>query len=538
MKKKKVIKIIAVSVLIAAVAGGGIAGGIYYKNSKNVVEVYSVANLNPGDMGDSMTSSGVVCDDASQSVYLTDGQKVTDVYVEQGQQVKEGDKLMTYDVTSLSLSIEMKQLEIQSYENQLATEKEKLEKLKATKPVEKKETVQPDTQTPSESEDTQVPDTAQEDILQPADEHDTISGISQASSGDGTKENPYVFECTNDTYVSGALLNYLAQNKSVAMFKADAALVMTVYGEYITETYDDSDELHLFPEKSQSLQNSNNDTGLPPTESEDTEQSGDASQEAESQASTEESGSENEEQTYTAEELKTAISEPARQVSSTDLAKRMAEAELKELNDQLDDGTVYAKADGVVTTVGDPQNPPQDGSAFLQISGKEGLYISGTIAELDLETVKVGQTVTATDYETGNSYSGTITQIGTVPADSNGYYGDNNPNSSYYPYTAYIEDTTGLKKGQYLDLTIDTATDENTTGGLYISQEYVKDENGQSYVYKEENGKLVKQKVKTGKSLWGSYIEIKSGITESDYIAFPYGVSEGEKVKESDDIAY
>lgn len=44
----------------------------------------------------------MVCDDASQSVYLTDGQKVTDVYVEQGQQVKEGDKLMTYDVTSLS----------------------------------------------------------------------------------------------------------------------------------------------------------------------------------------------------------------------------------------------------------------------------------------------------------------------------------------------------------------------------------------------------------------------------------------------------
>ena len=44
--------------------------------------------------------------------------------------------------------------------------------------------------------------------------------------------------------------------------------------------------------------------------------------------------------------------------------------------------------------------------------------------------------------------------------------------------------------------------------------------------------------MKTGKSLWGSYIEIKSGITGSDYIAFPYGVSEGEKVKESDDIAY
>lgn len=49
----------------------------------------------------------------------------------------------------------------------------------------------------------------------------------------------------------------------------------------------------------------------------------------------------------------------------------MAEAELKELNDQLEDGTVYAKADGVVTTVGDPQNPPQDGSAFYRSPEKK-----------------------------------------------------------------------------------------------------------------------------------------------------------------------
>ena len=47
-----------------------------------------------------------------------------------------------------------------------------------------------------------------------------------------------------------------------------------------------------------------------------------------------------------------------------------------------------------------------------------------------------------------------------------------------------------------------------------------------------------KQSVKTGKSLWGSYVEIKSGLTNDDYIAFPYGVREGEKTKVSEDGMY
>lgn len=49
---------------------------------------------------------------------------------------------------------------------------------------------------------------------------------------------------------------------------------------------------------------------------------------------------------------------------------------------------VYAKKDGIVTTVCDPANPPKDGTPFLQLSGASGLYISGTIGELDLDTVK------------------------------------------------------------------------------------------------------------------------------------------------------
>ncbi len=508
MKKK--IKIIIITVLIVAVVAGGIGGAVYYKNSSGTAEVQSVSMISTTNDYTSMTSEGIVCDDASQTIYLQDGQKVTDVYVTKGQQVKAGDKLMAYDVTSLSLSVEMKQLEIASYENQLATEKEKLAKLKNTKPVAK----QPET--PVTPEPDPQPD------VQPQEPHEVIADLSGAT-GTGSTDDPYIISCSEDSYVSGALLNKLMNDGAVAKFivgdAEDPDMSLTVKGDSLSG-YDDSDDVRLFLGSTATDDSSTEDTSEPVTE-----------------PVVDESASEDDTQTYTAEELKQAIEEQTRSVASTDLEKRMAEADLKELQTQLDDGIVYAKKDGVVTTVSDPQNPPQDGSPFLQLSGAEGLYISGTIAELDLDTVKVGQSVSAVNYSTGDSFEGTISEISNVPSDSMNYYGDSNPNSSYYEYTAYIENPEGLNKGDYLELTIDTSSGDSN-GGLYIDKSYVRTEKGQSYVYKDDNGKLAKQPVVTGQTLWGSYVEIKSGITEEDSIAFPYGVKEGEKTKASEDAMY
>ena len=60
---------------------------------------------------------------------------------------------------------------------------------------------------------------------------------------------------------------------------------------------------------------------------------------------------------------------------------------------------------------------------------------------------------------------------------------------------------------------------------------------GRSYVFVQgKNGRLEKRYVTVGKSLWGSYTEIRSGLSETDYIAFPYGknVKEGAPTVEGD----
>ena len=511
MKKKKRIKIIIIAVLVVAVVAGSITGVVYYKNSKGLASVMSVSMISTTNDSTSMTSEGMVCDDACQTINLSDGQKVTEVYVTKDQQVKAGDKLLAYDVTSLSLSVELKQLEIKSLENQLASEKQKLDKLKNTKPVAK----QPETPVTPEQK--------------PDEQHDVISDLSEAR-GSGTEDDPYVFTCTEASYVSGSLLNTLADKSAVARFVIGDAnapdMELIVRGDKLG-SYDDSDEIKLFLAGTITAGDASDDTaGNAPSYT--------AADTATEQATQTEADTAAEEKTYTADELKDAIKEQTRRVADVDLQKRIAQADLKELQSELEDGVVYAKKDGIVTTVCDPANPPKDGTPFLQLSGASGLYISGTIGELDLDKVKVGQSVSAVNYMTGDTYEGTISEISNVPSDSVNYYGDSNPNSSFYGYTAYIENPQNLKKGDSLQLTIDTSS-EGSGSGLYIDKSFVRTEHGQSYIYKDDNGKLKKQSVKTGRTLWDSYVEIKSGLTNDDYIAFPYGVREGEKTKVSED---
>lgn len=60
--------------------------------------------------------------------------------------------------------------------------------------------------------------------------------------------------------------------------------------------------------------------------------------------------------------------------------------------------------------------------------------------------------------------------------------------------------------------------------GIYLENPFVRSEKGQSFVYvRGAGGKLEKRFVTTGKALWGSYTEILSGLTADDLIAFPYG---------------
>lgn len=239
---------------------------------------------------------------------------------------------------------------------------------------------------------------------------------------------------------------------------------------------------------------------------------------------------------YTKEELDAEISEQEEELKKLDLELRREQLQLESLEAAAEDGIVYAKLSGVVKTVGDPEVGTDDGTAFLVLTDDDGLYVKGTISELLLDEVSVGTIVTANSWETGMSFEATITEILDYPVEGDSW-GEGNPNVSYYQYVAYIEDSSGLKNGESVDLTIDTGQSESEEDGIYIEKAYVREEDGKSYcMIADEDGFLKKQYVTTGKTIYGEAIEIKSGLTESDLIAFPYGKNavEGAAVTETD----
>ena len=104
------------------------------------------------------------------------------------------------------------------------------------------------------------------------------------------------------------------------------------------------------------------------------------------------------------------------------------------------------------------------------------------------------------------------------------YYGmpaDEMTASSNYPFYVELESTEGLLLGQHVYMEVDTG--EQTFTGVSLGSYFICfEEDGSAYVWAENGKKLEKRTVTLGEydPMMDTY-QILSGLTESDYIAFP-----------------
>lgn len=242
---------------------------------------------------------------------------------------------------------------------------------------------------------------------------------------------------------------------------------------------------------------------------------------------------------YTAEELSEAISEKESEIAEAKQNLNEAKINYKEAKKEVDAATVKAKVSGKVTVAYTADSVPTDGSAAIVVRADDGMYVNTAVSEMNLDTIQVGGTILCTSWETGQEYEAVVKEISDFPTAGSAVEGASNPNSSYYPVVAYIQNAEGLSTGEsvsisYSSQSMGTVSDD----AIYLQKAYIRTEGRQSYVYKEgKKGRLTKQYIKTGETIYGQYVQVISGITMDDNLAFPYGknVKEGAKVQLSED---
>ena len=225
------------------------------------------------------------------------------------------------------------------------------------------------------------------------------------------------------------------------------------------------------------------------------------------------------------------LKEKKNQLTNLTIDRKEAVLKYEKMRREVSSGTILSTVNGQVKITGDVENVVNASVPLITVTSQDGFYLKGTVNELKLDQIEVGHTVTVTNMETGMIAEAKITSISDYPvSDNNNSYGTN-PNTSNYPFTAYLEESAGFKNNQSVSISVQTG-ETSSTSAIYIPLAYIRDEGGETFVYiADENNRLKKQVVDTGAILYGYYQEIKSGLTSEDLITFPYGKNVKEGVK-------
>lgn len=512
--KKRIIIVSAVSaVLLAAV----LAGLAFARRSNTVVKVYDFSMVGMTEYwGDNKESYGPVSTDKIQTVFLSDTQEVTEVLVSQGDMVKKGDLLLRFDTTLTELSVERKRLEVEKVKLQLQDAQNELVRIKSMKPL-----------VPREPEDVII------------DYGEKITGADyfrlQYVTDDAQiflytgedAQHPAVIWLQESTPLTPELLNHVRTACRVLRWKA-AQLE-------IAESEDPEREIELeeIPEVGsffavikmtrEDYEKGNTtvwqgvhivgnqidylypvDTYSDPLLIED---------EFVPEEPDDSSG-------YTYAEIQKMRQAKEKEIKELEFKVKTVEAAYKIALAEAGDGNIYAQTDGRITALLTEEEAKENHMPILKLSGGGGFYIRGTVNELDRESLAVGQSVNIQDWQNGGFYEGSVVSVGEFPAQGERNYGSN-PNASYYPFMVFVDESADLAAGSYVSIQYSL---EGQSGGVYLEMPFLRSEHGENYVLVQgENGRLEKRVVTTGKSLWGSYIQITSGLSQDDKIAFPYG---------------
>lgn len=545
--KGKLAALITGAVVLTAAVG---FGAWYYMghNSSEPVYVYSFDYVGMTEYwGDSQESNGPVSTDKIQTVFLSDTQTVTEVLVEEGDTVRKGDLLMRFDTTLSDLKLERKRLDVEKLKLQLEKANQELARIRNMRPM-----VIPD------YSDTEEDDDSLGEKLEPGEYR-----IYPEDIGDNSMQYD----------------GYSQERALICWINSDRGIDHGVFEELRqrAKLFQEDNLANAEPEASEPADEPGDEDGTDATDADTPPEAGEDPPQVPTQvvvntyhvvfritennrklgakvfwqgmvvsrvdgqyqfrlteavvpdyalSEEEESSAQDKYQIdfgsgYTAAQIAEMRVQQEKKIKDLEFQVKMAESEYKIMQIEMEAGEIYADIDGKVISCISEEEAKQTRQPMLKVSGGGGFYVEGFISELEKDKMRLNQQVTVNDWSTGTSYTGVVHSIGEFPT-RNGYYnGNGNPNVSYYPFNVFVDESANLQAGSYVSVAYSAAESEN---GIYLENPFIRTEQGKHYVYvMDAEGKLEQRYVTTGKSLWGSYTQILSGLTADDLVAFPYG---------------
>ena len=551
-RKSRGAVIIGVVVAFIVAAAAGTVAAIRFGGG-DPVNVYSMYNIAmDGYWGDVSETEGLVRTDNMQSVYISGTQQVVEVLVTEGQTVKAGDVIAVFDTTLSDIELERQRLTVEKTELMLQQAKKDLNTINSYVPY--------------------VPPAPEPE---PEEEELPPMALPFKEGGQGTEERPFIYLWNDECWYTESFVN------SILPLEIAPEELETPENPDAPEESETPENPESSDEPSAQTETEEEETPETPTapetpEDPETPTEPETPKEPEppkykpasvwvvfeireydntegevikywgirftrntngsykfamyepdpdyNKTEEEEPAPEISYPTgpqYTATEIAKMRAQKQKEIRDLELQLRVEKVKYEKLQLEIESGVVYAKLDGTVKTVADPDEAQMYGTPFIVVSGGGGYYIQGTLSELELDTIPIGQTVTVISWMNYAEIEGEIVEISDMPTTSGYNWSSGNQNVSYYPFTVFVSEDAALQENEYVSIQYSPA---EAGSGIYLEMPFVVTENSKSYVYvKNAGGKLEKREVTTGRSLWGSYIEITSGLTMEDYIAFPYG---------------
>ena len=511
---KKIIKPLIVLVVIVGLVVGGLYGYFRYNRGKKIAQVVSLSSYGmDGYWGDSIESYGTVTSEKSQTTYLASGTEVLSVNFAEGDHVEAGDVLLT--VKKESQNIRGKELEVEKAQQVYNANVTRLERLENTTPIPEHIASQADTR-----DKTYVAEATyylkEGCSFMEYEPGQKVVEISYMYTGEEVGRLYYSVDSQKYPLDEEKDAETIESIKSALDAVEDLEAVFDVDEYEVTEEitvgnwYYDTSNGHIIGHEGIGPHGEIREEYIEP-------------------------------KGYTPTQLEEAIDQTKKELARADLDLRIKTNQLEEMRNTNENGEMIAKVSGTVSKVqsADNYNSTQP---FMIVSATDEYFISGTIGEFYLDNVHVGDTVAVMSWDNGMSAEAVITDISDNPdtsEESNYYMGGGNTNVSNDSFKASFDRSSGIDLGAAVVVTI--TPDNVEAGGMYIPNFFIRKDSGGNYVMRmNDKNRLEKVYVKIGKSLWGEMLEVKSGLTMDDCLAFPYGngAMEGIKCKKVDSLDY